>query len=157
MPIKIAMIGAGSIGFTRRLMHDILAVPELADTTFALMDISQANLDMVTQLCERDIRANGLPARIVSTADQRAAIEMLVAEAQWLPQYAADIPRAAARLAGAEHNGTRVKTRDYQGAARLQVKTVAEMVTDADVARANAQAADKGMMTKNAQNTPGSG
>ena len=67
MPIKIAMIGAGSIGFTRRLMHDILAVPELADTTFALMDISQANLDMVTQLCQRDIRANGLPATIIST------------------------------------------------------------------------------------------
>ncbi len=32
MPIKIAMIGAGSIGFTRKWMHDILAVPELADT-----------------------------------------------------------------------------------------------------------------------------
>ena len=40
MPIKIAMIGAGSIGFTRRLMRDVLTVPELADTTFALTDIS---------------------------------------------------------------------------------------------------------------------
>ncbi len=74
MPIKIAMIGAGSIGFTRRLMRDILAVPELADTAFALMDISQANLDMVTQLCERDIRANGLPATIISTLERRSAI-----------------------------------------------------------------------------------
>jgi alpha-galactosidase len=74
MPLKIAMIGAGSIGFTRRLMQDILAVPELADTTFAFMDISQANLDMVTQLCQRDIAANGLPARIVSTLDRREAI-----------------------------------------------------------------------------------
>lgn len=74
MAIKIAMIGAGSIGFTRRLMHDILAVPELADTTFALMDISERNLTMVTQLCERDIAANGLPAQIVATTDQRAAI-----------------------------------------------------------------------------------
>jgi len=27
MPLKIAMIGAGSIGFTRRLMQDLLAVP----------------------------------------------------------------------------------------------------------------------------------
>jgi hypothetical protein len=74
MPIKIAMIGAGSIGFTRRLMHDILAVPELQDTTFAFMDISQPNVDMVTQLCERDIRANRLPAQIVPTLDRRAAI-----------------------------------------------------------------------------------
>ena len=39
MPLKIAMIGAGSIGFTRRLMGDLLAVPEFADTTFAFMDI----------------------------------------------------------------------------------------------------------------------
>lgn len=74
MSLRIAMIGAGSIGFTRKLMHDILAVPELADTTFAFMDISDRNLAMVQQLCERDIRANNLPAQIVATTDQREAI-----------------------------------------------------------------------------------
>src|SRR5581483_1463752 len=74
MTIKIAMIGAGSLGFTRGLMHDILAVPELADTTFAFSDISQHNLDMVTQLCQRDIEANKLPAKIIATTDRRAAI-----------------------------------------------------------------------------------
>ena len=74
MAIKIAMIGAGSIGFTRRLMHDVLTVPELADTTFAFMDISAQNLEMVTQLCRRDIKANGLPATIVATTDRREAI-----------------------------------------------------------------------------------
>src|SRR5512143_2906826 len=74
MPIKIAMIGAGSIGFTRRLMRDILAVPELCDTTFAFTDISERNLDMVTQLYQRDIDANRLPARIISTLNRRVAI-----------------------------------------------------------------------------------
>ena len=74
MALKIAMIGAGSIGFTRRLMGDILSVPELADTTFAFTDISEPNLDMVTQLCRRDIAANGLPAKVTSTTDRRAAI-----------------------------------------------------------------------------------
>lgn len=74
MSIKVAMIGAGSIGFTRRLMRDILAVPELADTTFAFTDISERNLDMVTQLCQRDIEASGVPAKLVSTLDRRAAI-----------------------------------------------------------------------------------
>lgn len=74
MSIKIAMIGAGSIGFTRRLMHDILAVPELQDTTFALMDISEPNLQMVAQLCERDIQANNLSATIIATTSQREAI-----------------------------------------------------------------------------------
>lgn len=74
MSLKIAMIGAGSIGFTRRLMHDILSVPELAGTQFAFMDISQPNLEMVTQLCQRDIAANDLPAPIVATTDRREAI-----------------------------------------------------------------------------------
>jgi len=72
--LKIAMIGAGSIGFTRTLMHDIVAVPELADTTFAFTDISSRNLDMVTQLCQRDLEANKLPAKIVATEDRRKAI-----------------------------------------------------------------------------------
>ena len=74
MPLKIAMLGAGSIGFTRRLMQDLLAVPEFADTTFAFMDIDPMNLDMVTQLCERDIQTNNLPARIISTLDRREAL-----------------------------------------------------------------------------------
>jgi alpha-galactosidase len=72
--IKIAMIGAGSIGFTRRLLSDILTVPELADTQFAFTDISEHNLDMVTQLARRDIAANKLPATIEATTDRRRAI-----------------------------------------------------------------------------------
>ena len=74
MSIKIAMIGAGSIGFTRRLMRDILSVPELRDTTFAMMDISESNLSMVTQLCQKDLESSGVPSKIISTLDRRAAI-----------------------------------------------------------------------------------
>ncbi|HLI89944.1 MAG TPA: alpha-glucosidase/alpha-galactosidase [Ktedonobacteraceae bacterium] len=74
MAIKIAMIGAGSIGFTRTLMRDILTVPELADTTFAFTDISERNLDMVTQLCQREIAASKLPATITATTERRRAI-----------------------------------------------------------------------------------
>ena len=74
MPLKIAMIGAGSIGFTRRLMADLLTVPEFAETTFAFTDLNSHNLDMVKQLAERDIAGNGLPAKIVATTDRRAAI-----------------------------------------------------------------------------------
>ena len=36
MPIKIAGIGADSISSTRRLMREILSVPELADSEFAV-------------------------------------------------------------------------------------------------------------------------
>ena len=44
MPLKIAMIGAGSIGFTRRLMGDLLTVPEFSETTFAFTDINSCKL-----------------------------------------------------------------------------------------------------------------
>jgi alpha-galactosidase len=74
MPLKIAMIGAGSIGFTRRLMADLLTVPEFSDTHFAFTDLSEHNLDMVTQLARRDIAGNDLPATVDATTDRRAAI-----------------------------------------------------------------------------------
>ena len=73
MPVRIAFVGAGSLGFTRRLMHDVLAVPELQDAHFALTDINPRNLEMVTRLCQRDIKANKLPAKVTSTLDRRAA------------------------------------------------------------------------------------
>jgi alpha-galactosidase len=75
--------------------------------------------------------------------------EMLVAQAEWLPQFAAEIPAARTRLEQAEANSTRVQTREYQGAARLHTRTVEEMARDEAGARANADAADKGKMTKN--------
>jgi alpha-galactosidase len=74
MPLKIAMIGAGSIGFTRRLMADLLTVPEFSETHFAFTDLSEHNLDMVTQLARRDITGNDLPATVEATTDRRAAI-----------------------------------------------------------------------------------
>jgi alpha-galactosidase len=72
--LKIAMIGAGSIGFTRRLMQDILAVPELQETHFALVDVSKRQLDMVARLCERDVKGNNLPAKVSATLDRRRAV-----------------------------------------------------------------------------------
>ena len=75
MPIKVAVIGAGSIGFTRRLMRDILSVPELADSEFAFHDLNKHNLDMIVQLAARDIKANGLPAKLSATTHRRRALE----------------------------------------------------------------------------------
>lgn len=74
MAIKVAMIGAGSLGFTRRLMADLLTVPELQDTEFRFMDIDKRNLDMVTRICQRDIDGNGVKARIISTTNRIKAI-----------------------------------------------------------------------------------
>lgn len=75
MGIKIAFIGAGSIGFTRKLLSDILTVPELRDIEVAFTDINPHNLDMVYQLCQRDIDANGLNIKIQATLDRREAFK----------------------------------------------------------------------------------
>ncbi|NQU44176.1 alpha-glucosidase/alpha-galactosidase [bacterium] len=72
--IKVAFIGAGSVGFTRRLSQDILTVPELQDTHFAFHDISRRNLDMVARLCEKDIKQNKMPATLTSHLDRREAL-----------------------------------------------------------------------------------
>ena len=72
---KVAFIGAGSIGFTRRLLSDILTVPEFADIDVAFTDINEDNLRMVTQLCQRDIEENGLSIQIQATTDRREAFK----------------------------------------------------------------------------------
>ena len=59
MAFKIAFIGAGSIGFTRGLLADILTVPEFKNIEVSFMDINPDNLRMVTELCQRDIDENG--------------------------------------------------------------------------------------------------
>ncbi|MCW5940938.1 MAG: alpha-glucosidase/alpha-galactosidase [Fimbriimonadaceae bacterium] len=74
MPIKIAIIGAGSVGFTRTLCRDILSVPELSDATVALTDINAHNLEMVERLVRRDIEANAVSASLEATLDRREAI-----------------------------------------------------------------------------------
>ena len=75
MSFKIAFIGAGSIGFTRRLLSDILAVEELRDIEVAFTDINPDNLRMVTELCQRDIDENGLDIKIQSTLNRREAFK----------------------------------------------------------------------------------
>ncbi|MBP1992721.1 alpha-glucosidase/alpha-galactosidase [Paenibacillus eucommiae] len=74
MSFKVAFIGAGSIGFTRGLLRDLLAVPEFRDIQVAFTDINSHNLEMVTQLCQRDIDENGLQISIQATTDRREAV-----------------------------------------------------------------------------------
>ncbi len=73
--MKITFIGAGSVGFTRRLVGDILAVPELWKTKITFMDIDEGNLDRVYQLTQRDIDANGIDIQIEKSMDQREAVK----------------------------------------------------------------------------------
>jgi alpha-galactosidase len=75
MPLKIAFIGAGSLGFTRKLVRDCLTVPELAETHFALHDIDDRNLGMVERILRKDLDANPqLDASLSATLDRREAL-----------------------------------------------------------------------------------
>lgn len=71
---KLVFVGAGGIEFTRRLLTDILSVPALRNFDVTFMDIDEKNLDMVTQLCQRDIDHNGLPVKIQATTDRLVAL-----------------------------------------------------------------------------------
>jgi len=71
---KITFIGAGSIGFTRGLLRDLLAVKEFANIEVAFTDINEKNLEMVTALCQRDIHENGLNINIVAATNRKEAL-----------------------------------------------------------------------------------
>ena len=53
MTFKIAIIGAGSVGFTKKLVSDLLKVSEFEGVEFALTDINEHNLDMIAQIIRR--------------------------------------------------------------------------------------------------------
>ena len=72
---KIAFIGAGSLGFTRGLVRDILTFPLLKDATLALMDIDEERLDFIKTEVDRIIGAGNYPAKITATTDRAQALE----------------------------------------------------------------------------------
>lgn len=75
MSFKLAVIGAGSVGFTRKLFSDLMTVPEFHNIEVSFMDINPHNLDMVTQLCQRDLDENGVAIKIHATTDRREALK----------------------------------------------------------------------------------
>jgi alpha-galactosidase len=72
---KLTIIGAGSIGFTKKLVSDILKVPEFAEIEIALTDINQQNLDMSRQIVEKIIATSKLPTKVTATTDRRRALD----------------------------------------------------------------------------------
>ena len=96
MAFKITIIGAGSVGFTKKLCQDILKVPEFEDVEIALTDINAHNLDMIAQIIRRIVSVNGLKTRVTATTDRRRALEgaryvMNVVRIGGLEAFASDI------------------------------------------------------------------
>ena len=50
---KISLIGAGSVVFARRLLQDIVCVPELSDSTVSLMDTDPERLALMGKFAKK--------------------------------------------------------------------------------------------------------
>ena len=72
---KIAFIGAGSFGFTRTLVRDILSFPAFADAEIALMDINPERLAYIERACKKIVEAGKYPAKITATMNRAEALQ----------------------------------------------------------------------------------
>jgi alpha-galactosidase len=72
---KIAFIGAGSLGFTRELVRDILTFPLLENATLALMDIDPERLEFARRSVEKIISLGKYPATVQATLDRTEALK----------------------------------------------------------------------------------
>ena len=75
VPRKIAFVGAGSFGFTRGLVRDLLTFEAFKDATIALMDIDDERLAFAKAGVERIIEAGKYPAKILATKDRAKALK----------------------------------------------------------------------------------
>jgi alpha-galactosidase len=71
---KIAFIGAGSLGFTRDLVRDILTFPLLQDASLCLMDIDPERLEFARKSVQRIIEMGKYPATVTATLDRVEAL-----------------------------------------------------------------------------------
>ena len=71
---KITFIGAGSFGFTRKLVRDCLTFPLLEDATITLMDIDAERLDFANRAVNRIVETGNYPAKVEATMDREEAL-----------------------------------------------------------------------------------
>jgi alpha-galactosidase len=71
---KIAFIGAGSLGFTRGLVRDVLTFPLLRDATLALMDVDAERLEFAQSSVRRIVEMGNYPAKVEATMDRAEAL-----------------------------------------------------------------------------------
>ena len=71
---KISLIGAGSVVFARRLLQDIMCVPELSDSTVSLMDTDPERLELMGKFARKLAIDTGTNMTIEVTGDRREAL-----------------------------------------------------------------------------------
>ena len=71
---KISLIGAGSVVFARRLLQDIVCVPELSDSTVSLMDTDSERLGLMSKFANKLVRDTGTNINVETTTERREAL-----------------------------------------------------------------------------------
>jgi alpha-galactosidase len=72
---KVVFIGAGSLGFTRGLVRDLLTFPLLRDATIALVDIHKERLKYARQMVQKIVDMGNYPAKVVATTNRREVMK----------------------------------------------------------------------------------
>jgi alpha-galactosidase len=72
---KIVFIGAGSLGFTRNLVRDILTFPVLKDATLSLVDVDKERLEFSRKAVQSIIDRGKYPAKVEATLNRREALK----------------------------------------------------------------------------------
>lgn len=72
---KVTFIGAGSLGFTRGLVRDLLTFPLLKDATISLMDIDAERLEFAQKAVQKIVDIGKYPAKVEATMDRIEALK----------------------------------------------------------------------------------
>ena len=72
---KIALIGAGSVVFTKQFLNDMFNTPCMAGSTYALMGPTLSKLEKMKQYADQIIEKNNIDASIYCTTDRRDALK----------------------------------------------------------------------------------
>ncbi len=73
--IRVAFIGAGSVEFTKNLLTDIFAFPELREAEISLHDIDPGRLETAGMMARWTSDRLGAAAKVEEHLDRRAALE----------------------------------------------------------------------------------
>ena len=72
---RITFLGAGSLGFTRGLVRDVLTFDLLKDSTLVLMDVNAERLEFARKAVQSIVDRTGCPAKVVTTMDRKHALK----------------------------------------------------------------------------------
>jgi alpha-galactosidase len=72
--VKISLIGAGSVVFSKQLMADILSFPEFENCTFCLMDIDPIRLNVIEKVAKMFIAQRKSNVKVETTDSMQTAL-----------------------------------------------------------------------------------